>query len=535
MGEPQVASVAKGPQSADVIIVGAGHNGLVAACYLARAGVDVLVVEAFDKAGGMTATSEMLPEAPGHMINEGSIQASLWNASTIDSDLELTSRFGLRPRFTDPFHVHLGPEGESLAFWKDYRKTAEEIRYFSPKDAEAWLKLCHTIDVAAKIGLPMMRANAVKPEFKFLMQSMGAALGGIGEWGNIKRWVIPSFAEAIETHFQHPLLRGPMTSLLPFGNFRQDIGGWGLIYFGIIHRYGACLFEGGTGTLPLALLRCLEAAGGKVRTAAPVEKLTMTGGRVTGVRLAGGEELVARKAVMTTLNAKRVLLEMLPEGVLDAGQHKRAEHIPTMERGISDYNLNLAFKGKLSLPRHQKWRKDGLDLRIPCTTWNTHEEALAAYEACDRGDVPAMIPGLASITTAIDPKMAPPTHDTLWYWCGIVPSKPREGWDKARDLITERAIKGLSHYYDGIEDLEIGRRPQALPDLAKRFHALDGNVFHVDTFITRMGPLKPAVGFAGYKTPIPGLYLSGSSTHPVAGICGMPGQNAARTLLRNLR
>ena len=104
-----------------------------------------------------------------------------------------------------------------------------------------------------------------------------------------------------------------------------------------------------------------------------------------------------------------------------------------------------------------------------------------------------------------------------------------------REQLTQRAVKDMSLYYEGIEDLQVAHRTQVVPDLAKRFHAIDGNVFHVDTFITRMGPLKPAMGFAGYKTPVPGLYLSGGSTHPVAGICGLPGQNAARVLLRNLR
>jgi len=520
---------------ADVVIVGGGHNGLIAACYLARAGVDVLVVEAHEKAGGMTATSPMVPEAPDHLINEGSIQASLFNASTIVAELELETKYGLRNRFIDPFHVHLGKEGESLAFWRDPRKTAEEIKHFSPEDAERFLKLCRTIDAAVSIGVPLMRANAVRPEFRFLRSFIGATISGWRELGNIRRWVLPSFAEIVETHFRHPMVRGPMTSLLPFGNFRQDIGGWGLIYFGVLHRYGASMFEGGTGALPLALLRCLEAAKGRVRVSAPVEEITFAGGRVTGVRLVGGEEIKARKAVMTTLNPKRVLTELLPDGVLSDAQRISASHIPTLERGITDYNLNIAFKGKLSLPRHDKWRGDGLDLRLPCTTWNTHEESLAAYDACDRGEVPAMMPGLAQISTAFDPSMAPPGHDTLWYWCGITPSKPLMGWDAARALITERAVKGLAEHYAGIEDLEIGRRPQALPDLAKRFWALDGNVFHVDTFITRMGFLKPALGFAGYKTPVPGLYLSGAGTHPVAGICGLPGQNAARTLLRNLK
>ncbi|MDI3258131.1 MAG: NAD(P)/FAD-dependent oxidoreductase [Sinobacteraceae bacterium] len=520
---------------ADVIIVGGGHNGLVAACYLARAGVDVLVVEAYEKLGGMTSTSPMTPEAPEHMINDGSIQASLWNSTTIDADLELSSKYGLRPVFTDPFHVHLAPGGESLAFWRDYRKTAEEIRYFSPKDAQTWLKYCETIDKAVSIGLPLMRTSPVKPEFKYLMQALGATFKAFGQLRNIARWMIPSFAEAVEI-FELDLIRGAFTQLVPFQNYRSDLGGWSTIYFGLIHRYGACLFEGGTGSLPLALTRCLEAAGGRIRTNAPVEALTYSGGRVTGVRLRSGEELVARKAVMTTLNAKRVLTELLPPEALNEEQHRRVRHIPTLERGMADFNINFAFKGRLSLPRHQKWRKDGIDLRRPCVTWNTYQEALDAYVAANRGEVPAgVMPGLAQITTAIDPNMAPPGHDTLWYWCGVGPARPRDSWDTVREQLTQRAVKDMSQYYEGIEDLQIAHRTQVVPDLAKRFHAVDGNVFHVDTFITRMGPLKPALGFAGYRTPVPGLYLSGGSTHPVAGICGLPGQNAARVLLRDLR
>ena len=385
------------------------------------------------------------------------------------------------------------------------------------------------------IGLPMMRTAAVKPEFRNIMQSIGGMFRAFGELGNIARWMIPPFAEAVET-FELDLIRGAFTQLVPFQNYHADLGGWSTIYFGLIHRYGACLFEGGTGSLPLALTRCFEAAGGKIRTSAPVEKLTVSGGRVTGVQLRGGEELTARKAVMTTLNAKRVLMELLPQEVLTEEQHRRVRHIPTLERGMADFNINFAFKGKLSLPRHQKWRKDDIDLRRPCVTWNTYKEALDAYEAANRGDVATTtLPGLAQITTAIDPGMAPPGRDTLWYWCGVGPSKPRDGWDRARELLTQRAVKDMSLYYEGIEDLQIAHRTQVVPDLAKRFHAIDGNVFHVDTFITRMGPLKPAMGFAGYKTPVPGLYLSGGSTHPVAGICGLPGRNAARVLLRNLR
>jgi len=116
-----------------------------------------------------------------------------------------------------------------------------------------------------------------------------------------------------------------------------------------------------------------------------------------------------------------------------------------------------------------------------------------------------------------------------------VPVDPREGWDKARNQITERVIKDTGKYFDGIEELEIARRPLAPPDIEKRFWAIDGSVYHVEPYISRFGAGRPAVGLAGYATPIPGLYLSGSGTHPSAGISGLPGRNSAQALIAAIR
>src|SRR3979411_1973469 len=128
-------------RSADVVVVGAGHNGLVAACYLAKAGADVLVVERYATPGGMTSTNPMAPEAPDHMINEASIHASLFRTTNIDAELELSSKYGLRQRLIEPAHVHLSPEGEAIAMWRDPMRTVAEIRRFSRKDAAAWVEL----------------------------------------------------------------------------------------------------------------------------------------------------------------------------------------------------------------------------------------------------------------------------------------------------------------------------------------------------------------------------------------------------------
>src|ERR1700752_4810109 len=126
-------------RAAEVVVVGAGHNGLVAACYLAKAGIDVLVVERWGTPGGMTSTNPMAPEEPEPLTNEASIHASLFRTTNIDAELELSARYGLRQRLINPAHVHLGPDGESIAMWRDPMRTVAEIRRFSRKDAAAWV------------------------------------------------------------------------------------------------------------------------------------------------------------------------------------------------------------------------------------------------------------------------------------------------------------------------------------------------------------------------------------------------------------
>jgi phytoene dehydrogenase-like protein len=533
MVAPMVTTDAR---SADVIVAGGGHNGLVAACYLAKAGLDVLVVEAHATAGGMTATNPMAPEAPDHLINEASIHASLFRTTSIDAELGLSARHGLRMRPIDPAHVHLGPEGESIAMWRDPARTASEIRRFSKKDADAYVELCRIIRAAVGIGIPMMQTSPTRPSPKVLAKVLREMARGRRELGEIARWVVASQQEVIEDWFEHDMVRGPLTTNLPFMQFDADLSGWSLIYLGVLEKVGVAMFEGGTGAFPASLIRCLQSHGGRVRTSAPVEQILVDAtGRATGVRLAGGEEITARRAVVTAFSPKTVLTRLLPAGTLSHRMLNTAKRIPTKNTGMTDFKLNIALKGKLRMTRHQKWRDDDIDLRLPCTTWNTHQQALDAAFDCVQGRVPKMIPGLSQITTAFDPSMAPEGHDTFWYWTGLTPADPIDGWDVARDQIADLVAKDAAQYFEGLDEFEIARRPLAQPDIEERFWAIDGNVYHVDPTITRFGPLKPAMGLAGYDTPVPGLFLTGSGTHPVAGISGMPGQNCARRVLQVLR
>lgn len=523
------------PRSADVVVVGSGHNGLVAAAYLAKAGLDVLVLEAHTTPGGMTATNPMAPEAPDYLINEASIQASLFRTTDIDRELGLSTRFGLRQTVIDPAHFQLSADGASLGLWRDPRRTADELRHFSRKDAEALLDLYRVIDAAVEIGLPAMQTNITRPELVKVMKSVKAMVKNRKELLAVGRWMASSQAEAIEDSFEHDMIRAPLLTSLPFMPFDADLSGWSLIYLGVLSRYGVAMFHGGTGSLPKALIKSIESDGGRVLTSSPVEALIVEGGRVTGVRIADGREVTAKRGVLTACSPRTTLTRLLPKGVLPPKLQTKVDHIPTKKRGITDYKLNVALSGRIRMTKHEKWRGDGIDLRLACNCFHTYEEVLAAARDCVRGDVPEHIPGLAQVTTAFDPSMAPPGCDTFWFWSGLTPGEPRLPWPEAKKKITERVIRDAEQYYEGVESLEVARRDLAQPDIEERFWAIDGSVYHVDPVITRFGPRKPAPGFAGYRTPVPGLFLTGSGTHPVAGISGMPGRNAARTMLKLFR
>jgi phytoene dehydrogenase-like protein len=125
--------------------------------------------------------------------------------------------------------------------------------------------------------------------------------------------------------------------------------------------------------------------------------------------------------------------------------------------------------------------------------------------------------------------------DTLWAWSGLVPIFPREPWEQARERVVQGVVDDCADYFDNLKELEIGRLTLGGPELEARFNAPHGNVYHVDPLLFRFGPLRPAMGFGGYKTPVPGLYLSGAGTHPTGGLCGLPGKLAAQALLREGR
>lgn len=517
----------------DVIILGAGHNGLVAACYLAKAGLKVTVVEASPTVGGMTCTNASIPEAPNHLINEGAIQASLFRATTIESDLEL-GRYGFRQIPVDVHHVHLDPDGASLAVWTDPRRTADELRYFSRRDAASWLELAEELDALIDLAVPYMLSHPTRPSPRLAVSLLRNVACHRGKLGSVADFFLRSHAEMIEERFESPLLRGALAQMPCFSWMTQQSTGWALIYIALCQRTRSSRFVGGTGALATALEACLSDHGGRVRLSAKVDQLTVSGGAVTGVRLTSGEELTSR-VVLASCSPKTTLTRLLPAGLLPDRLAARAERIPTTLTEAASLRIDVALSGQLRLPRHNAWRKDGLDLRYPIVCWQTYEDHLAAWDAVVGRRWPDPIPFIALAPTAADPTQAPEGQDTFWLWSGIVPVHPLEPWAKMRDVIGEKILAECAKYYEGIDSLEIGRKVYSAPELEERFHAIDGNVYHVDPLAQRFGPLRPAIGLGSYETPVPGLFLTGAGTHPTGGICGIPGQLAAQAVVRKLK
>jgi len=518
---------------AEVLIVGAGHNGLVAACYLARAGLDVEVLEANPQIGGCTTTGALVPEAPDHLLSACAADIITLRSSTVEADLGLAG-FGFQQVEIDPAYVLLCPDGSSLAFWRDPRQTAAEIERFSKRDARAFLKLMRAADKLLDVTQPMITTNPVRPERGALRQSAVAAARHPRELALAAALTRQTAADAICERFEHPTVRSMIAIITNFGSPVTGAGtAVNLMMLGLIARVGMARPIGGMGSLPAALARCLEQAGGRIRTDARVAQIVVHNGRARGVLLENGEELSAG-TVLAATEPHRSLARLLPPGVLSERLAARAEAIPAGNDGCTHFKVEMAMSGRLSLSRHERWRGDGIDLRLPSVMVGSLDEVCAAIGDAQQGIVPQPLPFVSMVPTAADPTQAPAGQDTLSLWSGWLPHHPAGGWPAARSGTAEAFVAHAAQYYEGIEALEIGRAAETPEEISARTGVRDGNVYHVDVNLRTLGPLRPARGFGGYRTPVPGYYITGAGTHPGPSVSGIPGQLAARTLLRDL-
>jgi phytoene dehydrogenase-like protein len=530
---PATRTVGQQGGCADVIVVGGGHNGLVAACYLAGAGLDVLVLEAADALGGCTTGAALVAEAPGHTFCPGANDIITLRASTIVEDLSL-ARHGFRMVEVDPAYVALLPDGASVGFWRDHARTAADIRRFSARDADAYLELARIADAAAGAMVPMLTVNPTRPGGAAVRRAAGAAVRHPRAMAAVGALATTSAAEAIAERFTHPYTRAALAMLACFGPpISTDGSGTSLVLPALIARFGLARAAGGMQALPDALARCLAERGGRVRTSAPVASLVILEGATTGVVLESGETL-RTSSVLCACDPRTTLTQLLPAGTLSRELRSRAEHIPASNEGAAHFKVDVALSGRLTLRAHQARRTDGLGLRRPGHLVGDYEQVQRAFADAAAGRLADPMPFVGIIASEADPTVAPEGMDTLYLWSGWTPQRPLVGWETLAGQAADALVRYAATVYDGIDSLQIGRHHEAWPELAARTRLPEGNILHVDGTLLRQGPLRPARGFGGYRTPVPGLYLTGAGTHPGGSVSGIPGQLAASVLVRDM-
>jgi phytoene dehydrogenase-like protein len=521
----------------DVIVIGAGHNGLVAANYIADGGDQVLVVEASPQVGGLTSSGRTIPEAPDHLIHHFSFDPFFWDSFPAAKGLRLEEDHGWKRTAVDPGLVYLHPGGESVAFWEDPQKTANEISHFSPKDGRAYMEFAELLMAMSDILLAFGVVNPTRMDIEPLRAVARHAVRWRKRLGDVVELSLGTAAAVIEERFEHPIVLDVMHavagSMIPN---TQDGSGLGFLWLANQHRHSHRHPTGGIQSLPDALKRRLRTRGGDVRLNARVAEIKVTGGRAAGLVLQDGSEVRARRAVVAGCDPVQLFTQLLPPGAVPDSIKAKIRAVPVKCGGYGQMKVDMAFKGQLQLTRHEKWRGDGVDLRRPMHVIGTAEGVQRAFARSAAGLQPYEddYSFWNAIPTGVDPTQAPAGHDNFYGYCATAPIAPEGGWtDEAKQQAGQAIVNKFAKFYDGIEELELGRQVATNDDFAVRGNMTAGNLVHVDMILSRGGPLRPARGLGGYSTPIDGLYLTGAGTHPGGGITGAPGYMTAREYLRD--
>jgi phytoene dehydrogenase-like protein len=517
-------------RDADVIVIGAGHNGLVAACYLAKAGADVVVLEANDWIGGCTSTSALVPGAPNHMINPCAQDFCLLRMSTVIDDLELR-RFGYREVLVDPAYVAPTPDGETLAFWRDPVITAQELARFDKRDARAYLRFLEMQEAALAAGIPFILSDPTRPPLEAIRAAIRSGVRHPRYMAELAVMIAGSAAEAIDARFRHPLVRGGLLGLAAVGAPVTHKGsGVNALFPSLVRHAGVARPVGGAQILPDALVGCLHAHGGEVLTEREAVEIMISRGKASGVRTTNGETFTA-PVVVSAMDPRKTLGELVPAGQLPDRINARVAEIPSVNGNTAYLTTHLAYSGRLDYGRLERLRRDDLDLRNTALLCGSFEEMVAAVDAAVAGRMPDPMPFAAVLPTGPDPSQAPAGQDTLYLWAGWAPRNPPEGWDQLAPSAGQAMVDQAARYIDGIGELEIGRFVEPWTVLEQRTRVPNGNPYYVDLVLDRQGPLRPALGLGGYSTPVRGLFLTGGGTHPGPSVSGIPGQLTARKVL----
>ena len=509
-------------QTFDAVVVGAGHNGLVAAAYLARAGRSVLVCERRNILGGACVTEEI---APGIRTSTGAYSLSLLRPE-IWKELELARR-GLVVIPKDPQLFIPLPEGGSLLIWRDPTRTMEGLRRFSPAEADAYERFNRFWDRA----IPFLRSLLLSEAPPLDSVRTIAQRSGLGDVFRLA--VEASAAEVVETFFSSDALRGAFVTQGIIGTVASPHEP-GTAYVMAHHLFGATdgldgtwgYVRGGMGSVTQAIASAAAEHGAVLRADAPIEQI-LPG---EGVRLADGSVIRAR-AVLSNADPKRTFLALLPDGALDAKTRAQIEAID-MRSSVVKVNLALSeLPDYLAMPGTAAGDQHRGTAEI-CPSVDYLEHAWAQADAGSISTEPFMEVFCGS---AVDDSLAPPGVAVLSCFAQYAPQVAPADWPALREAAGDAVIDTLARYAPNVPGAVLHREVLGPPDLEERFGLTGGNIFHGEVLPGAILGERPVAGWGGgARTPVPGLYLCGSGAHPGGGVMGAPGRNAAMAVLADL-
>ena len=520
----------------DSIVVGGGHNGLVCAAYLARAGRSVLVLERRHVLGGAAVTEEL---HPGFKYSVCSYVVSLLRPEII-RDLQL-SRFGLEIL---PLECSFTPQldGPGLVRWPDGDKTRREIAQFSQRDAEVYPEFGREMMKVGRMVKPILEMtppdpSSLRPGNLLDMLKLGRLFGQLTESERIlqAKMFTMSAIDFLDEWFEGDLLKATMGVSGIIGTF-QGVRSPGTAYV-LLHHYmgeidGAFrawgLSKGGTGQISNAIADAARHFGAEIRTEASVDEVMVRGGRVRGVVLEDGTEIQA-DTVVSGLDPHRTFLKLCNSSDLDAeflGSIKRFKM-----RGSSG-KVNLALD---RFPEFACRPGDGLHVRGDVAIAPSVDYLERAFDEAKYGDFSKRPFMNVVVPSLVDPSVAPPGKHVMSIFVQYAPYALKEGpenWPQKRQAFGDAVIDTLAEYCPTLKESILHRQVLTPWDLEQKIGLTEGNIFHGELSLEQLFFLRPTPLWSRYKTPIPGLWMCASGTHPGGGIMGAPGANAARRILK---
>ncbi|MFN2124388.1 MAG: phytoene desaturase family protein [Candidatus Promineifilaceae bacterium] len=527
----------------DAIIIGAGHNGLVAAAYLAKAGKKVLVLERRHLVGGATVTEELYP---GFKFTVFSYVVSLLRPDII-RDLRLPEH-GLTVLPLESTLTPL-PDGDYLYRDGDHYRTLRDIARHSERDAGAYDEYSRSMYFMAKavkyiLSIIPPDPTSWNPGQWLDLLDMARHFLNLGEeqFYMLAKLMTMSSADFLQQWFESDPLLGTMSASGIIGTFLGPRSP-GTAYV-LLHHYmgeidGAFrawgFAKGGTGGIANAIARAAESFGAEIRCDAPVAQIIVKNGRAVGVALENGDEIYA-DAVASSLDPKKTFLQLVEADELPS---ELVSSIRKFDVRGSSGKVNLALDALPDLACMPGSSQFGIKARALAGAISISPSVdyiERAYDAAKYGKIPERPFIDAIIPSLIDPDMAPPGKHVMSCFVQYAPYHLNGGWtDEKREQFGDVVVDTLAQYMPNIKDIILHRQVLTPPDIERIAGITGGNIFHGELSLSQLFFLRPAAGWARYRTPVKGYYQCGSGTHPGGGIMGTPGQFGAREILKDLR